>query len=276
MDVLTCRNGDIELAYDTFGTAGRPMLLIAPMGQESRLLYSEDFCAALVERGFHVARFDNRDGGRSTHRDTPYDLRDMATDAVAVLDALDWPSAHVVGGSLGGMIGQVMAVHHADRVRTLTSMSSAPCHLYRISRSRLRTVLKVLIMSARTHDPGDKLVELFRLIGSPVHPVEEERLREIAKLSTPDQAADRRQLAAITASGDRRAELARVTAPTLVVHGEDDPLQSVRAGRATADAIPNARLVTYPGMGHDLPRPLWPDVIAEITALADTVEPVRR
>jgi pimeloyl-ACP methyl ester carboxylesterase len=269
MEVLTCWNGDIELAYDTFGTVGRPLLLIAPMGAESRLMYHDDFCSALVDHGFHVARFDNRDGGRSTHRDSPYDLTDMARDAVAVLDALHWPSAHVFGASLGGMIGQVMAVRHPARVRTLTSVSSAPCALWRVSRTRLRTMVRVAAMLSRTKDPADRLVAMFRIVGSPTYPVDEQWLRHISQLSTPDHAADRRHLKAISASGDRRGELANVTAPTLVVHGEDDPLQSVRAGRATAAAVPNARLVTYPGMGHDLPRPLWPRVMAEMVALAD-------
>ncbi|HEX3647096.1 MAG TPA: alpha/beta hydrolase, partial [Pseudonocardiaceae bacterium] len=221
------------------------------------------------------ARFDHRDSGLSTHRDAPYGFRDMAGDAVAVLDALEWPSAHVVGASLGGMIGQVMAVHHADRVRTLSSLSSAPCVSWRVSRPRVRAVLRIFAMIARTRDPGDRLVRLFRIVGSPLDPRDEERLRRISRTYPPDLAAYRRQSTALRASGDRRAELAGVTAPTLVLHGEDDPLQSLPAARATARAIPNARLVTYPGMGHDLPRRRWPDVIAEIAALADTVEPVR-
>lgn len=277
MKVMTCTNGNITLAYDTFGgTDGRPLLLIAPMGAASRLMYSADFCAALVDAGFHVARFDNRDAGSSTHLDKSapkYDLGDMAADAVAVLDALGWPAAHIVGASLGGMIGQVMAVRQPTRVRTLTSIASAPCQTFRVSRPKLGTVFKVLGLNRRVPtDPdeyGEYLIALSRIIGSPTFPPEQELLRQIAHQVTPDSAADMRQLAAVGASGDRRAELARVVAPTLVLHGEADPLQSLRAARETVRAIPGARLVTYPDMGHDLPRPLWPAIIGEITKLAD-------
>lgn len=268
MTVTTCRNGDIELAYETFGD-GRPLLLVAPMGQASRLMYHDDFCAALVRAGFHVARFDNRDGGRSTHlaAGASYSLADMATDAVAVLDTLGWPSANVVGASLGGMIGQVMAVHHADRVRTLTSMSAAPCVSLRVSRPKIRTALKLIGLS-RKGSPADHLVALCRITGSPAHPVDEQWIRHIADQAPPDQAADRRHIKAMQRSGDRRRELAGITAPTLVIHGAADPLQSLRAARETVQAIPGARLVTYPDMGHDLPRPLWPSVVGEISALA--------
>lgn len=280
---MICSNGDITLTCDTFGEpTGRPLLLIAPMGAVSRLIWHEDFCAGLVDRGFRVARFDNRDAGASTHLDPTaprYTLGDMAADAVAVLDALDWPAAHVVGASLGGMIGQVMAVHHASRVRTLTSMSSAPCNRWRVSRPRLRTLaaLAGLVRHAPTDGDayGEQLVRLFRIVGSPAYPMDErdeDRLRGIARQTGPDAAADARHLAAMRASGDRRAELAGVTAPTLVLHGEADPLQSPHAARATVRAMSHARLVTYPGMGHDLPRPLWPAITEEIAALADRAD----
>lgn len=248
MTLLTCANGDITLAYETFGTTGEPLLLIAPMGQPGRLSWPEDFCAALVDRGFQVARFDNRDSGASTHLDPAaprYDLADMAADALAVLDALGWPAAHLAGPSLGGMIGQVLAVRHADRVRSLTSISSAPGWGWRISRPRLRVLPRLLALKPPT-DPeshGEHLVALSRIAGSPAYPVDEEWLRAIG-----------RQCA---------------TAPTLVLHGAADPLQSPHAARETARAIPGARLVVYPGMGHDLPRPLWPAFLAEIAALVE-------
>jgi pimeloyl-ACP methyl ester carboxylesterase len=271
MSVMTCRNGDVELAYETFGGPnGEPLLLL--MGMGSMLFWHEDFCLALVEQGFHVARFDHRDAGLSSRVEHPYTLSDMAGDTVAVLDALGWSSAHLVGASLGGMIGQVMAVQHAARVRSLTSMSSAPCHLWRVSRPRIRTLIKLVALSKRrTGDAGQFFVDLFRIVGSPGYPIDEHWLRHVGTLvGDLDPALGQRHLAAIRASGDRRAELSRVRVPTLVVHGEADPMQSLRAGRAIAAAIPGARLVTYPGMGHDLPRDLWLTIIDEIRNLTES------
>ncbi|HEY4023251.1 MAG TPA: alpha/beta hydrolase [Pseudonocardiaceae bacterium] len=270
MDVMTCKNGDIEIAYETFGTTGEPVLLIAAMGIESRLAWHEDFCEALVDKGFHVARFDNRDGGMSS-RVAPgvkYSLREMADDTVAVLDALAWPSAHLFGLSLGGMIGQVMAVHHADRVRTLTSVASAPSNQWRVSRPKLGAAFKVITLGRKVGSgpdaAGDFLVEMFKIIGSPAYPVDEAWIRAISRRYPNDPAVAMRHLTAIRISGDRRGELARVTVPTLVLHGEDDPMQSMHAARETARAVPGARLVSYPGMGHDFPRELWPAMIAEL------------
>lgn len=279
MKPMTCTNGDITLAYDTVGTAdGQPLLLIAPLGAMSRLAYHDDFCAALVNRGFQVARFDNRDAGAATHLDPSarYDLADMAGDAAAVLDALRWPAAHIVGASLGAMIGQVMAVRHASRVRTLTSIAGAARVSWRGSRPKLRTVFKVLALNrhlpTNAESSADYHVKLYRLIGSPGYPLDERSVRDAARKVTVDPPADARHIAAMRASGDRRVELSRVTAPTLVLHGEADPLQSLNAARETADAIPGARLVTYPGMGHDLPRALWPDIVTEITTLAERAD----
>jgi pimeloyl-ACP methyl ester carboxylesterase len=276
MAVLTCRNGDIEIAYETFGSSGEPMLLIAPMGIESRLSWHEDLCQALVDKGFHVARFDNRDGGLSSRvaPGTTYSLPEMAEDTVAVLDALGWSSAHLFGVSLGGMIGQVMAVHHADRVRTLTSVAAGPSPQWRVCRPKLGATMKVIALGRKVGSgpdaAGDFLVRMFRIIGSPGYPVDEERIRAIAGVYPDDPAATMRHIAAMRRSGDRRAELARVTAPTLLLHGADDPLQSPHAAREVARAIPGARLILYPGMGHDLPRQLWPTMIDEIVALART------
>jgi pimeloyl-ACP methyl ester carboxylesterase len=284
MAMMTARNGGIDIAYETLGPAdGVPLMLIN--GNATQMIHwPDEFCAALSARGFQLVRFDNRDSGRSTHcADAPaYTLRDMADDAIAVLNAVGWASAHVVGISLGAMIGQVMAVHHADRVRSLTSMSAAPAWSVRVSRPRLRTLFAVATLARRAGEgreaAAETWVQLLRLIGSPGYPFDEQQAREVAARAydiAHDPAGDRRQLAAIKASGDRRADLRRVRVPTLVVHGEQDPLQSVRAGRATANAIPGARLVTYPGVGHDLaPRPLWPQLLDEIAATAAEAERV--
>lgn len=270
----TASNGDIELAYETFGTAGLPLLLI--QGASAPMIgWHDEFCAALVARGFHVARFDNRDAGRSTRARNRYTLREMAADGVAVLDALDWPGAHLVGVSLGGMIAQVMATHHADRVLSLTSMSSAPDPFVRWDRRTATAIVKFFAATGRKptgpEAAEEKLLKVFRILGSTGYPHDETWIRKIARDGfehRTDFAAAKRQARAARASGDRKAELATVKTPALVITGEADPVQPVRAARATADAIPGARLVTYPGMGHDLPRELWPAVIDEIHAVA--------
>ncbi|QWF82208.1 alpha/beta fold hydrolase [Amycolatopsis sp. CA-230715] len=270
----TATNGDIELAYETFGTTGRPLLLI--QGASAPMIgWHDEFCAALVERGFHVARFDNRDAGRSSRARKPYTLTEMAADGIAVLDALGWPGAHLVGVSLGGMIAQVMATRHAERVLSLTSMSSAPDPSVRWSRRTTATLVKFFAATARKpagpEAAEEKLLKVFRILGSTGYPHDEKWIRKIARDGfehRTDFAAAKRQARAARASGDRRTQLAKVEAPTLVITGKADPVQPVRAGRATADAIPGARLVIYPGMGHDLPRDLWPTIVEEIHAVA--------
>lgn len=201
--------------------------------------WPDELLAALAERGFQAARFDNRDSGRSTHcADRPsYTLRGMADDAVAVLDALGWSSAHVLGPSLGGMIGQVMAMHHPERVCSLTSISSAPGWGVRISRPRWRTVLKILAVASRKAEGKEASVEqtirVFRLMATPEYPLDEQWARDVTARAydiAHDRAAGMRQQAAIKASGDRREELARVRVPTLVVHGDRDPGQSLPPG----------------------------------------------
>lgn len=278
-------HGEVRIAYEVQGPAdGEPLLLIMGLGLQM-LFWPEDFRKLLVERGFRVACFDNRDVGLSTHLrrlGTPspavflthqwsgYRLADMAGDAVAVLDDLGWDSAHAVGVSLGGMIAQTLAGRHPARVRTLTSLSSTPSP--RIGRPHPR--LLPLLLSRGAHDrdrAAQELVEVFRLIGSPGYPHNEDWLREVAGRSydrAHDVAGIRRQLAAILSSGDRRAMLAGLRMPALVVHGDEDLLIRPAGGRATAAAIPGARLVTYRGMGHDLPAALQPEIADEIAALA--------
>jgi pimeloyl-ACP methyl ester carboxylesterase len=287
----TARNGNVTIAFETFGSPeGTPLLLIAGTGVQM-LIWPDEFCAALAWRGLHVARFDNRDMGLSTHltgtaapgwakvmlrpSSAPYRLDDMASDALAVIDALGWQSAHVAGTSLGGMVAQSLAISHPGRVRTLTSIMSTPSS--RIATMPKMAVIRALAEAAGTpvtseEDAADEAVALKQVTGSPAYPIEEELIRDIARRSyqrAPGcEEDDVRQRAAVIASGSRRKKLRSLRIPTLVIHGTDDPVIRPKGGRATARAIPGARLVTYPGMGHDLPRAIWPAMIDEISALA--------
>lgn len=273
----TTRNGDVELAYELSHHQGSPMLLVCG-GNTQMIHWPEELLDGLAARGFQAAMFDSRDSGRSTHCDNlpKYTLRDMADDAVAVLDALDWSSAHILGPSMGGMVGQVVAVHHPDRVHSLTSISSTPWLSMRMSRPRWRTILKVIAIAGKGGKGREAAIEqavrMFPLMTTPQYPIDEQRIRELTGRAygiADDVKGGMRQQAAGRASGDRRRELARVKAPTLVVHGEQDPLQSPRAGGATAEAIPGARLRLLPNVGHALPPELWPQVLDELCDLLE-------
>jgi pimeloyl-ACP methyl ester carboxylesterase len=279
------RNGRVEIAYEVEGPEdGTPLLLIMGLGL-SLVFWPDGLRRQLVERGFRVARFDNRDVGRSTHltelglpsplvllgrRWRGYALTDMADDAVAVLDALGWGSAHVAGVSLGGMIAQTMAGRYPDRVLSLTSISSTPSP--RIGRPHPRALAALTVLPVRDREAAAReMVHVFRVIGSPGYPRDEESVREAARLGYDrghDPNGMRRQLAAIMSAEDRRPMLSRLGMPVLVVHGAEDRLVGVAGGRATAQAVPGSRLVVFPGMGHDLPALLQPAIAEEIAALA--------
>jgi pimeloyl-ACP methyl ester carboxylesterase len=289
MIITRATHGAIAIAYQTDGPAdGEPLLLI--MGAGGQMLHwHPGFCAALIDRGFCVARFDNRDAGLSTHLNdrtlpnplmlqlrptaAPYDLHDMASDAIAVLDALGWPSAHVAGISQGGMIAQMVAIDHPTRVRSLISISSTPWKDWR--GTDLRGVLRLSAVARRpvrsVDDFISQVLAIQEIAGSPGYPADTEWLRELSRQCYArngyDAAAVRRQSAAIPAGGDRRPGLARLRIPALVIHGDSNRVFRPAAGRATADAIPGARLITYPGMGHDLPCELWPSIIDHIVDL---------
>jgi pimeloyl-ACP methyl ester carboxylesterase len=291
---FTAHHDGIDLAYQRFGSRGDPLLLIMGIGAEM-LYWHDDFCNALVERGFRTARFDNRDAGESTHLDwagtpswrrarrhpetAPYRLEDMGDDAAAVLDALGWPSAHIVGHSMGGLIAQMLAIRHRDRVRSLTSISSTPSP--DICRPRVTTILRLMcanpadFIGLRPRGPneaGDRLIRGHRVIGSPGYPVDEAWLRHIAQVRYArgyDPAARARQEAAAWASGDLRTALAALHVPTVVLHGQADPFVLPDGGIATAAAIGDATFVLLPGMGHDLPKALWPCIIDHMRAVAN-------
>ncbi|GAB3135871.1 alpha/beta hydrolase [Amycolatopsis stemonae] len=280
--------GDVELCFETFGDAGgRPLLLVMGLGAPM-IWWDEDFCETLAAQGFYVIRFDNRDSGRSSRmrgratlaqayllHSSPYSLADMAADAAGLLDVLGVPAAHVAGASMGGMIAQTLAVRHPARVLSLTSiMSSTGGRL--VGRPSPRAMSMLLTAPPRTRaDYVDLLVRTFRLIGSPGYPFDEERMRLRAE-RTFDRGVHPggtlRQLAAIMAERDRAPKLRKVRVPALVVHGAKDPLVHVSGGRATARAIPGADLDVVPGMGHDLPRAVWPRVVGGIKRIADRAE----
>jgi pimeloyl-ACP methyl ester carboxylesterase len=278
------RVGDVELAYETFGDPAHPAMLLV-MGLGTQMLgWRAPFCARLAERGFHVIRFDNRDVGRSTkfsaHRPptagqllrrdasvAAYTLADMADDGAGLLDCLGLARAHVVGASMGGMIAQTIAIRHPDRVLSLASIMSNTGA--RWSGQPALGLYGVLLKRA----PRDReafvehQMKVFRKTGSPGFARDEDDLREMATASFErghDPAGSGRQLAAIIASGDRTAQLATIRAPTVVIHGTKDRLVAPSGGRATAKAIPGARLVTIEGMGHDLPRGAWPPIVEAI------------
>ncbi|GAA2673041.1 alpha/beta fold hydrolase [Actinoplanes palleronii] len=279
------RHGRIRIAYEVEGPDdGVPLLLIMGLGL-SMSFWPDGLRRLLVERGFRVARYDNRDVGASTHltelgmpsplvlltrRWDGYTLADMADDAVAVLDDLGWPSAHVAGVSLGGMIAQTLACRHPARVRTLTSISSTPAS--HIGRPHPRALTALVTLPVRDRDSAARqVVHVFRVIGSTGYPRDEDWIREAARRGYDrgyDPHGVRRQLAAIICAEDRRPQLRELRVPTLVVHGADDILVGPSGGRATAQAVPGAELVVFPGMGHDLPVLVQPAIAEEIAALA--------
>lgn len=287
MDIRTARNGDVEIAYECFGPPdGSPIVLIPGSGSQM-VTWSVELCDSLAQRGFLAVRMDNRDAGLSTwlrqydrgkrnRRQRAYTMWDMADDVVAVIDSLGHQRAHLAGGSLGSVICQATAIRHPHRVASLTLLSAQPgSRPLHIIRPRIRTMIKMLrIMSGRSPDAeaeGQRWVDLQRLIGSPDYPIDEEHWRTVGRLSYERgiyPQGSGRHTRALFAVGDLRPRLATLTTPTLVVQGEADPLQSWRSAKAVADAIPGAKFLLYPGVGHDLPRRIWPEVLDEISAMA--------
>ncbi len=283
----------LELEYEDHGDVDAPAILLV-MGLGAQLtLWPIELVEALVARGFRVIRYDNRDIGLSHKFEgvkapgmarlvlltrlglrprVPYSLADMADDAAGLLGALGIARAHVVGASMGGMIAQHIACRHPERVASLTSIMSTT------GNRKLPPAKKEALRVLTTPPPSldhDVLVEhgikVARAIGSPGYQAPEERLRERVSANVRRSVYPQglqRQLAAVIADGDRRALLACIKAPTLVIHGEDDPLVPVEGGRDTAAHIPGARLKTIPGWGHDLPLELVDEIADEIAGHA--------
>lgn len=284
----------ISLEVDDRGAPnGEPLVMIMGLGMQL-VAWPEGLIDLLVERGFRVIRFDNRDIGLSQRFDqcgvpnlamaglrytlglpvtSPYRIADLADDTAALIEALGLDSAHVCGASMGGMVAQHLAAHHPQRVRSLTLMMTTGG-----ARTLPQPSMKVrLALMSRPEDPRDidsvvdHFVRLFGIIGSPAYPVPPAQLREriaatVRRSYRP--AATARQLAAILADGDRSPMLARIAAPTRVVHGAADPLVPAACGRDLAHRIAGAVLDLVDGMGHDLPQPLWPRFVDNITLAA--------
>jgi len=276
--------GEVTLCYETFGDPADPALLLI-MGLGTQMVaWRDDFCTELAGRGFHVIRYDNRDIGRSTRfsarppttreiftrrpRALDYTLTDMASDAMGLLDHLGIDKAHIVGASMGGMIAQHVAFEHPDRVLTLVSIMSSTGH-----RLLGQPSLAVMPLFLAKPEPGydayvERALKLFKAVGSKKY-FDEQNVREISELQWErgvDYAGTGRQMAAIIADGNRTSRLRRITAPTLVIHGTDDKLVLPSGGRATARAIPGAKILKIEDMGHDMPRQVWPQLIDAIAA----------
>ncbi len=285
----TQANG-IELHYEEHGNPADPaMLLIMGFGAQLTL-WPDELVEALAEQGFRVIRYDNRDIGLSHKFDdvkapglikmtllskiglmprVPYTLGDMAADGVGLLDALGIDKAHIVGASMGGMIAQHVAAKYPERCLSFTQIFSTTGNP-KLPAAR-KEALQALVTRPKS-DEEDALVEhgimLARTIGSPAYPSPEDRLRERTRTNVRRSfypQGPTRHLSAIVADGDRRAMLRDIEVPTLVLHGEDDPLVPCEGGRDTADCIPDARLKTIPGWGHDLPLELVDQIVGEIT-----------
>jgi pimeloyl-ACP methyl ester carboxylesterase len=287
-DELIAAANSIELCYQEMGNAdGEPLILV--MGLATQMIaWDPGFCSMLADRGFRVVRFDNRDVGRSTKIDvagvpsrldmlsgrratTAYLLRDMARDTFGLMDHLEIESAHVTGASMGGMIAQTMAIERPERVRSAVSIMSTTGSRW-VGMPSFKAFSALLAAPPKNRDEMiERTLRTFRVIGSPGFAFDEERVREIAGRSYDrghSSAGVIRQLHAILSSGDRTRALRELELPATVIHGSKDPLIRPSGGRATARAIPGARLRIIDGMGHDLPRDVWPQVVEEITSTA--------
>jgi pimeloyl-ACP methyl ester carboxylesterase len=277
----------LEIEYESFGDPeATPLLLV--MGLSYQMIeWDAEFCTLIAMRGYRVTRFDNRDCGLSTKLDNlgppdvvglitrtvppPYSLDDMASDAVGVLDAMSVSKAHIVGASMGGMIAQLIAINHPDRVLSLTSIMSTVGGPHAVQAEPAVSAMLVAPPGTTREERVERSLSNRRLIFGTGMPFDAERARQKAERAvdrsfSPDGAI--RQLAAIGTAPDRTAALGRLTIPTLVIHGDHDPLVPPENGRQTAAALPNARLIMIPGMGHALPEQVWPEVVDAIATVA--------
>jgi pimeloyl-ACP methyl ester carboxylesterase len=269
-------NDDCKLYYETFGSPSDPtLLMINGLGSQC-INYKSEWCERFVAAGFHVIRFDNRDVGLSTHfSDAPVDehgaaylLTDMAADAVAVLDAAGVDRAHVMGLSMGGMIAQNLAIHHRDRLLTITSVMSRTGEA-EYGQSTPEALAQLTAPPAIDRESAvARHIKGLRIWGSPEF-ADEDRWREDTEAAFDrafDPAGVARQFFAVNASGSWADGLPGVTTPTLVMHGDKDTLIDISGGRRTAELIPGAKFVVIEGMGHDYPPQFWDRWVAEVAS----------
>lgn len=286
---------DLQIEYEVCGPqSGEPILLISGLGMQLTR-YTETFVGQLLQRGFQVIRMDNRDIGLSDGFEgaslpsqrriltarllgqrpgVPYMLEDMAQDCIGLLDHLGIARAHIAGSSMGGMIAQLVAIHHPERTLSLASIMSTTGHPM-LPRA---TPEALAVLSMRRADPAtdrarylEESVEISRVLGSPNYPEDAQLIRartaaDLDRSFRPSGFA--RQYAAILAAPHRRRGLAGVTVPSMVIHGSDDPLVPIAAGKDTARSLPACDLVEINGMGHNIPEQLAPRVAQALAQLA--------
>jgi len=280
----------IQIEYETFGNDSHPPLLLI-MGVGCQMIFwSDEFCDMLANRGHYVIRFDNRDVGLSSKFEeagvpdimevmssvlqgeeakTPYTLDDMADDTIGLLDSLNIEKAHICGLSMGGMIAQVIAYRYPSRVLSLLSIMSTTGNPELPQGTPEVLALMFSPVPEEREANIEYGVKLLQAIGSPGFPFDEDWGRDLTarcydRCFYPQGTV--RQTAAIFAHGNRKPSLAGITAPTLVIHGSEDPLLPVEGGKDTKESIPGAELLIIDGMGHDLPREVWPQLVDAIAA----------
>jgi pimeloyl-ACP methyl ester carboxylesterase len=280
----------IQIEYETFGNDScPPLLLIMGLGAQM-IFWPDEFCEMLANGGHYVIRFDNRDVGLSSKFEeagvpdimevmssvlqgekvkTPYSLDDMADDAIGLLDSLDIETAHICGLSMGGMIAQVVAYRYPSRVLSLFSIMSTTGNPELPQGTPEALAVLFSPVPEEREENIEYNVKVQQTIGSPGFPFDEDWIREVTarcydRCFCPEGAA--RQTAAIIAHGNRKPSVATITVPTLVIHGSEDPLVPVEAAKDTAESIPGAELLIIDGMGHDLPREVWPQLVDVIAA----------
>jgi pimeloyl-ACP methyl ester carboxylesterase len=292
--VPRARANGIVLEYETFGDPkAQPLLLIMGLGAQM-ISWDDSLCAQLADRGFRVIRFDNRDSGLSTriedagdpdlatafsgNAEPAYELDDLADDAAGLLDDLDIRAAHIVGASMGGFIAQLVAINHPDCVLSLTSIMSGPGGSDEVPPKPEGAAILTVTPPPTREERIEQAMSFRRVLLGSADPFDEALERARAT-----RAVDRayyppgvgRQLVAILTANSRMEKLTQLRVPTLVIHGVDDVLVPVENGRLVAEAVPGARLIELEGMGHDLPKRVWPQVLDAIEEIARQAAPLQ-
>lgn len=262
--------GDVTIWWEDFGERGNPAVLLVMGANAQSVFWPMPLVEALVDAGYHVVRYDNRDIGLSTWIDyekQPYTVADMAEDAVGLLDALGIDRAHFVGASMGGMISQQAALDHPARVRSLTSIMSSPAGPDDPDLPDMHeSVQKAAAEMMTAPDPVAATIAMFATLAGSRAPFDEAAFREVFQIGL-DRGGFNPACAhglAVAASPSRRERLKGLETPALVIHGDEDPILPLGHGEATAAAIPGAKLVVLQGVGHDFPEPAMAEYVGAI------------